>query len=82
MDIVENNHMICHPSLSFDINDCYETGGVHLPNGSKLPIMNVGRCKLDHDMIKNVLCFSSLKFNLLFVAKLTRELNCVSKFLS
>ncbi|KAH0714778.1 hypothetical protein KY285_007602 [Solanum tuberosum] len=47
VDTEATNHMVCHPSLLSEINSCNETGGVHLPDGSRLPILHVGSCRLD-----------------------------------
>lgn len=57
-----------------------ESGTVHLPNGSQLPIAHVGKCKLIQGEISGVLCVPGFKYNILSVSKLTKELNCCMAF--
>ena len=54
---------------------------VNLPTGDKAFISHIGEtCFLNNEVIKDVLCVSEFKFNLLSVSQLTRELSCFVSF--
>lgn len=63
----------------FDITGCKGISEVHLSDGSKFPILYVCSCRSDKER-SGICCVPNFKLNLLLVAKLTRELNCVMKF--
>ncbi|XP_039045779.1 uncharacterized protein LOC120185691 [Hibiscus syriacus] len=54
---------------------------VHLPNGQTSPITHIGSGYLDqNNTLKNVLYIPNFAHNLLYVSKLTKELNCTVSF--
>jgi len=54
---------------------------VHLPNGDKALVTHLGSSTLDgKNTVSGVFYIPQFKFNLLSVAKLTKELNCSASF--
>lgn len=52
-----------------------------MANGNSTTISHIGNYQLsESDIIKNVLCVPTFKFNLLSVSKLTKELQCCAMF--
>ena len=57
------------------------SGNVQLPNGDSTKVTHSGCSQLQGgEVVKNVLYVPELNFNLLSVAKLTRQLNCCAIF--
>lgn len=56
---------------------------IHLPNSGITQITHKGTCQLDkNQLLKDVLYIPMFKYNLLYVSKLTRDLQCYASFYS
>nr|XP_009768762.1 PREDICTED: uncharacterized protein LOC104219738 [Nicotiana sylvestris] len=79
VDSGATNHMVGDSDMLSTVTK-RENQKVLLPNGSRVPITHTGSSELLQGSIHNVLCVPEFKFNLLSVAKLTRELRFLVAF--
>ncbi|KAH0675256.1 hypothetical protein KY285_023057 [Solanum tuberosum] len=81
VDTGATNHMVEDSHLLTDHTKVGNTGKVQLPNGESTEITHVGNSHLaGGDVLKDVLCVPTFKFNLLSVSKATKQLNCCASF--
>jgi len=75
------DHMISTMSLFTFINAVISSR-VKLPNENYATVTHIGTVQLfEHPILHNVLCVSSFSFNLIYVRKLIKTLNCYLIFL-
>ncbi|XP_070012961.1 uncharacterized protein LOC142176278 [Nicotiana tabacum] len=73
--MIGNKDLLHHETQTENVDQ------VQLPTGDSAKITNIGDCQLSGgDIIKNVLCVPAFKFNLLFVSKVTKDLNRFASF--
>jgi len=81
IDTGASDHMINNPHYLINENIVKSRGKVQLPTGESAIVSHIGSVQLNEcDMINEVLCIPTFKFNLLSVHKLTKELNCYVSF--
>ncbi|KAH0675335.1 hypothetical protein KY285_023136 [Solanum tuberosum] len=77
----ETDHIVGTESLLNHGLTVKSSGQVQLPNGDSAKVTQSGCSQLQGgDVVKNVLCVPEFNFNLLSMAKLTRQLNCCAIF--
>lgn len=61
---------------------CASDKNVHLPNEGVVNIPHTGSCEVLNDhTIRNVLYILNFRYNLMSVFRITKDLNCLLKFL-
>ena len=82
VDSGATNHMVNDNSIFNTGLTVARIGKVQIPTGESAMITHSGKCQLEGgDVITDILCVPEFQFNLLSVAKLTKELQrCVSFF--
>ena len=81
VDSGATDHMVGTKNVLTNESTVMSSGHVQLPNGDSSRVTHSGCSKLQGgDIVKNVLCVPDFNFNLLSVAKLTRQLNCCAVF--
>ena len=81
VDSGATDHMVGTKNVLTNESTVMSSGHVQLPNGDSSRVTHSGCSKLQGgDIVKNVLCVPDFNFNLLSVAKLTRQLNCCAIF--
>lgn len=83
IDTGATNHVMADLSLlkNQSISKVENPKKVHLPNGDKALVTHLGSSTLDgKNTVSGVFYIPQFKFNLLSVAKLTKELNCFASF--
>ena len=82
LDTGASNHMVGDKSILDNVKCISSYPNVRIANGSSLPVTHVGNAYLTPNInLKNVICVPGFKFNLLSIAKATKELNCSATFL-
>lgn len=81
VDTSATNHMVGDSHLLTSETKVGNAGRVQLPNGDSMEITYVKNSQVaGGDVLKDVLCVPTFKFNLLSVSKATRQLNCYASF--
>nr|XP_025883619.1 uncharacterized protein LOC101258793 [Solanum lycopersicum] len=81
VDSGATDHMVRTKDLLTHGSTVKSSGHVQLPNGDSTKVTHSGCSQLQGgEVVKNVLYVPDLNFNLLSVAKLTRQLNCCAIF--
>lgn len=81
VDSGATNHITGDKDLLLHDGKVGSAGNVQLPTGESAKISHIGKYPLSGgDVLKNVLCVPTFKFNLLSVSKVTKDLNCCAKF--
>ena len=61
-----------------EVEECKDSMHINLPDGSLAQITHKGQVHLANNLVlRNTLCVSSFRFNLLQVSKLTEDNNCI-----
>lgn len=77
IDIGASNHMIHNHHHLINEKLVNSRGKVQLPTRESAIVSHIGSVQLNEcDMISEVMCIPTFNFNLLFLNKLTKELNC------
>jgi hypothetical protein len=76
IDTGATNHIVCSISFLTTIT-AIVSKQVRLPNGNSASVTHIGTVKISATLtLTNVLCVPSFSFNLIFVSKLIKVLNC------
>lgn len=82
VDSGETNYITGNKNLLLHDDKVGNAGNVLMPNGYTTSVSHIGNYQLTKgDFLKDVLCVSTFKFNLLSVSKVTKDLNCCAKFI-
>ena len=75
-------HMTKDASLFHTYNPCHENFSVRIADGSLSRVARIGSVAISkYITLDSVLLVPKLECNLLSISKLTKDLNCVTKFL-
>ncbi|KAF7830214.1 Retrovirus-related Pol polyprotein from transposon TNT 1-94 [Senna tora] len=81
IDTGASSHICCQRSLMHDLKPLSETLKIHLPTGHSVNAMEVGSVLLRPEIkLTNVFYIPMFKYNLIFVSKLTKELDMFVQF--
>ncbi|OIS98959.1 hypothetical protein A4A49_61011, partial [Nicotiana attenuata] len=81
VDTGATNHMTGDKSLLKNETSVGNSGQVQLPTGDSASISHMGECQLTGgDVLKDVLCVPTFKFNLMSASKVTEDLKCSVTF--
>ncbi|KAL4179839.1 hypothetical protein AMTRI_Chr13g122110 [Amborella trichopoda] len=77
IDSGATDHIDCSPSFISSIEPSLPTNPVKLPNRNFSPVLHIGIVILSERItLHNVLCVPSFSYNILFVQKLTSNIQC------